>query len=111
MLTVKAALKSEWFDADDVEPKARFKIKGMSGITAHSFVSVTSAQGKYNADNCRELINECLLDWDNVVDENGEKIEFPGSVSAVDMLDMRSISKIVSAVIKMSIVTDIDKKK
>ncbi len=112
MLKVSQALVATWFDYDEDKPKAGFKIRGMTGMGQYSFLNNhRDGKLKFDVDNCREMIGECLTDWRNIYGEGGKKVPFPGGPLAVDVLNKDIINFIVNKIMDLTFSNDDDKKK
>jgi len=110
MLSVSQVFKPRWVDVQG----ARFELKSLSHLGRMNLVelgnSSSSTKFVFSKQCVDETIRECLIGWQDVVDENNEPLEFNIN-TAFEYLDFTILSKLMTEIFTHSFILPAIEKK
>jgi len=103
MITVLKAIQPTWFTIDD----SRFLLKPLSGLGKLNLLANQKTDViRFSSDITTDSIAECLIDWTDIIDDEGEQVKFPGGRSAVKVLDFATLNAIMSEIFNNAFSSD-----
>ncbi len=109
MLTISEVMKPKWHEIEG----ARFHLKSLSELGKLSLVESGRSEKTgvtFNKFNITEALSECLIGWDDIVDEQGKSLPFTVNF-ALTYLPMNVLSSLMAIIFNNAFIEDSVEKK